>query len=66
MAVAVLNSRDPTKVAAGRMGGRARWGPQRVVRLDSLDPAIREAVNALLRLDQARRTERTTQEPEAA
>lgn len=31
---------------------RARWGPERVVRLDSLDPRVREAVLALVRADE--------------
>jgi hypothetical protein len=38
--VAPLVSRvkDPRLVAAGKKAMRARWGPQRVLRLDSLDP----------------------------
>lgn len=32
----------------GRALVRARWGPQRVVRLDGLDPAEREAVIAIV------------------
>lgn len=35
---------------------RARWGPERSVRLDSLDPRIRAAVVALINADDAART----------
>lgn len=35
---------------------RARWGPERSVRLDALDPRVREAVIALIRADEAARS----------
>jgi hypothetical protein len=63
MAEAVLDSRDPSKVRAGRIGARARWGDTpRVVRLDSLDPFARDAVLALIRLDEAKRARDGAQE----
>ena len=37
----------------GRLGSASRWGPQRVARLDSLEPPIRAAVLALIQADQA-------------
>ena len=48
-------TKDPIKVEAGRLGARKRWGAQRVARLDSLDPRVREAVLALIRADEAAR-----------
>lgn len=35
-------------VESGRRGARKRWGPQRVVRLDELDPAVANVIRALL------------------
>lgn len=32
----------------GRLGSRSRWGPQRWVRLDSLDPVTRDIIRAIL------------------
>jgi hypothetical protein len=40
--------KDPAKVRAGKAGMRARWGAPRVIRLDGLHPAVREAVAALI------------------
>lgn len=51
----VSSSKRPEKVRAGQLGARARWGEQRVARLDSLAPSIRAAVLALLRADEAAR-----------
>jgi hypothetical protein len=47
--------KDDRFVQSGRRGARKRWGPQRVVRLDSLDPRVRAAVVALIRADEAAR-----------
>lgn len=44
--------KDPAKVRAGQAGALSRWGPQRIVRLDSLDPRVRAAVVALIRADE--------------
>lgn len=41
-------SKDPRAVARGKLGARTRWGPPRVVRLDTLHPAVAEAVRALV------------------
>lgn len=42
-------SPEPISVAeAGRKGARTRWGPPRVVRLDSLNDAQRAVVLALI------------------
>ena len=38
---------------AGRLGARRRWGEQRVVRLDQLDPRVAAAVRALIAADVA-------------
>lgn len=40
--------KDPVRVAAGRSGARKRWGPPRVLRLDTLTPQQRRLVLALL------------------
>jgi hypothetical protein len=44
----VSTTKDPAKVAAGKAGMRARWGPPRVVRLDSLTSEQRRLVVALV------------------
>lgn len=44
----VSASKDPNKVKAGQIGSRARWGPPRVVRLDTLDPVTRDIIRAIL------------------
>jgi hypothetical protein len=48
--VAPLVSRvkDPRLVAAGKKAMRARWGPQRVPRLDGLDPITADNIRAIL------------------
>ncbi len=40
--------RGLTSVESGRLGARARWGPQRVLRLDTLDPVTRDIIRAIL------------------
>jgi hypothetical protein len=40
--------RDPRFVESGRRGARLRYGPPRVARLDSLAPAMRAVVLALI------------------
>jgi hypothetical protein len=35
-------------VDSGRLGARRRWGPQRIVRLDQLDPVTADIVRAIL------------------
>lgn len=44
-----------SKAEAGRLGARTRWGPRRVVRLDTLEPPIAAAVRALIAADEAAR-----------
>jgi hypothetical protein len=45
----VSATKDPTKVRAGTIGARTRWGPEpRVVRLDTLTPPQRRLVLALV------------------
>lgn len=39
---------DPSHVARGQAGMRARWGPPRIARLDDLTPAQRDVVMALI------------------
>lgn len=50
----------------GRAAMRKRWGPQRVVRLDALDPRVAEAVRALVRADEAARADQARPDPQAA
>ena len=51
--MSVSRFKDPVKVRAGTLGARKKWGPQRIVRLDSLEPAVAAAVRALIEADQA-------------
>lgn len=44
----VSATKDPTKVRAGSIGARARWGDPGVVRLDELTPPQRRLVLALV------------------
>jgi hypothetical protein len=44
----ISDPKDPIKVRAGTIGARARWGPARVLRLDTLDPVTRDIVRAIL------------------
>jgi hypothetical protein len=41
-------TKDPTKVRAGKIGARARWGEPRVARLDDLTLPQRRLVLALI------------------
>lgn len=43
----------PQKSEPHVKAARARWGPERTVRLDALDPRVRAAVVALIRADEA-------------
>lgn len=45
----VSETKDPTKVAAGLIGARTRWGAPRLVRLDQLAPPVANAILALVR-----------------
>ena len=45
---AVSISRDPSKVRAGRIGARSRWGTPRRVHIGDLPPARRAVVLALI------------------
>ena len=49
----VSQTKDPQKVRAGQLSAAKRWGTQAAVRIDDLHPAVRAAVLALLRADQA-------------
>jgi hypothetical protein len=44
----------------GRLGGRARWGDPRVVRLDRVHPHVRAAIVALIDADRAARNEKAS------
>ena len=37
-----------TKAEAGALGARNRWGPPRILRLDSLDPVTADIVRAIV------------------
>jgi hypothetical protein len=41
-------AKNPAKVRAGRIGSRTRWGPPRILRLDTLDPVTRQIIGAIL------------------
>jgi hypothetical protein len=41
--------------ARGALGGRKRWGPQRIVRLDQLPPTVAATILALIAADAAAR-----------
>jgi hypothetical protein len=56
MTGAVSSIRNRVFVESGRRGARARWGPERIVRLDELDERIRAAVVALVQADRAARS----------
>ena len=51
---------------AGRIGARRRWGEQRVVRLDQLDPRVAAAVRALIAADEAVKARVAAGHPDAA
>jgi hypothetical protein len=40
--------KHPGRVEGGRLSARRRWGPQRIVRLDTLDPITRDIIRAIL------------------
>jgi hypothetical protein len=44
----ITDPKDPVKVRAGTIGARARWGPPRTLRLDTLDPVTADIVRAIL------------------
>ncbi len=48
-----------SKADAGRIGARTRWGPQRVVHLNRLEPPIAAAIRALVAADEAARAQKT-------
>ena len=48
MTEAVFREKDPRLVEAGRRGMRSRWGPRRVLRLDTLPEPIRAAIEAMV------------------
>ena len=41
-------TKDPRAIERGKLGARTRWGPPRVLRLDTLDPVTRDIVAAIL------------------
>jgi hypothetical protein len=51
--------KNPVKVRAGQIGSRARWGPPRHVRLDSLTIEQRNIVLALVEAAKAAKEEPT-------
>ena len=42
------NNPPMTPQERGRLAMRSRWGPQRILRLDELDPVTREIVTAIV------------------
>ena len=44
----MLSEKNPRKVRAGQAAMRKRWGPQRVLRLDQLDPVTREVILSIV------------------
>ena len=55
MSEAVVREKDPRLVEAGRRGMRSRWGPRRVLRLDTLPSPVRAAIEAMVNAEQAAR-----------
>lgn len=51
----VVREKDPRLVEAGRRGMRSRWGPRRVLRLDTLTPPVRAAIEAMIAAEAAAR-----------
>jgi hypothetical protein len=39
---------DEKRVRAGKIAARARWGPPRVIRLDTLEPPYRRLILAMV------------------
>lgn len=58
--------KNPAKVAAGRAGMAARWGPPRRVRLDDFDPDERLAILAAIEAKRAAKRARAATQPEKA
>ena len=54
----VSQTKDPLKVRAGQLSAAKRWGTQATVRIDDLHPAVRIAVLALIRANEATRVEK--------
>ena len=40
--------KDPLKAKAGKAGSANRWGPRRIVRLDSLDPVTANIIRTII------------------
>lgn len=53
------------KREAGRLGARARWGAQRIVRLDQLDADTARLIRALLAQNEASTVSETSAEASA-
>jgi hypothetical protein len=49
----VVSTKNPIFVESGLRGARQRWGEQRTVRLDQLEPSVAVAVRALIAADEA-------------
>jgi hypothetical protein len=49
---------DPVKQRAGRIGSRKRWGPRRIVRLDTLPPVIGHVIRELVAAAEAAEREK--------
>lgn len=63
---AVLDSRDPVKVRAGRAGSLKRWGPPRTIRLDDLAPEQRAFIVELVEVARRNAPAAKPTTPEAA
>jgi len=59
-------AKNPVFVAAGRTGARARWGPARTIRLDTLDPVTRDIIRAILTAQANAKAAPASETPEAA
>jgi hypothetical protein len=54
-----------TRQEIGRIGMAARWGPRRHVDLRTLDPRVADVIRKLVAADEAARTARAAEEPDA-
>ena len=59
----VSATKDPVKARAGTIGARARWGPTRTLRLDTLDPVTRDIIRAILAARENAKAARAAEPP---
>lgn len=58
--------KNPVKARAGRLGARAKWGPKRVLRLDTLPDPVRAAILAMVDAEAHARAREAAERPDAS